>query len=233
MSNRTRDAYDRWGPHYDAEPNPQTVLEEPHVLRLVDPKSGDTILDAACGTGRYTRLFHQAGAHVVGIDFSEKMLQEARRRCPNVQFHNLDLREKLPFQDAAFCKINCAQALKHIPDLSRPISEFSRMLVSGGNLTISVTHPEMNWEDYELSFAPAFILSSEADIFHHRLQDYLAAIDFAGLKLSTLTEVPIDRSIEKYLTRPSFAKVRGRLQIAIFHAAKPTGANKPLEENRW
>lgn len=75
--NRTRDAYDRWSTVYDKDPNPQTVLEEPVVMELVSPRSGDRILDAACGTGRYCRLFQEQGAEVVGLDFSEGMLRVA------------------------------------------------------------------------------------------------------------------------------------------------------------
>ena len=38
------------------------------------------MLDLACGAGRYTRILHERGAHVVGLDLSVVLLAEARRQ---------------------------------------------------------------------------------------------------------------------------------------------------------
>lgn len=61
MSDRTRDAYDRWAKTYDAEPNPHIFMEQEDVVALVDPRPGGVILDAACGTGKYAIEFSKAG----------------------------------------------------------------------------------------------------------------------------------------------------------------------------
>ena len=75
MSQRTREAYDRWAKTYDTEPNPQIFMEYEEVVAHVDPRKGDSILDAACGTGKYTVEFYKAGAEVIDIDFSFGMLE--------------------------------------------------------------------------------------------------------------------------------------------------------------
>jgi SAM-dependent methyltransferase len=217
---KTRDAYDRWSATYDSDPNPQTALEEHSVMKLVSPKPGDRILDAACGTGRYCRLFRDAGAEVIGADFSEGMLRVARTALPSVRFHIADLTSQLPFSDGEFGKINCAQALKHFPDIRPVIKEFARLIASGGTVTFSVTHPDMNWDGYQLSYSPPFILSEESEIHHHRFCDYFEAIEMAGLKLVGFRQLPIDERIKEYLTIESFQKVKGRYQIALFHSIK-------------
>lgn len=218
--NRNMAAYDLWSTTYDVDPNPQTLLEQSDVLRLVAPQAGEYILDAACGTGRYCRLFQEKGAYVTGIDFSNGMLQVARKQMPYIEFLCHDLTKDFPFRDESFDKVNCAQAFKHLPDIRRPVSEFTRILKPLGTITFSVTHPEMNWEGYELSFQPSFILSAESDIYPHKFQDYFEAIDCAGLQLSAFCQVPISEKIQKYLTPDSFQKVKGRFQIAIFQAVR-------------
>jgi ubiquinone/menaquinone biosynthesis C-methylase UbiE len=205
---------------YDVDPNPHTAMEEEDVLDMVAATSGEHILDAACGTGRYCRLFQRKGAEVVGIDFSEGMLRVARQKLPTVAFHCVDLTGVLPFPEASFDKVNCAQALKHLPDLTNPLTEFARVVKPSGTITFSVTHPEMVFEGYEMSCGPSFNLGAESDIHHHRFWQYFEAIDRAGLRLSAFRQVPVADKIRKYLTSESYQKVRGRYQIAIFQAMK-------------
>jgi SAM-dependent methyltransferase len=50
------------------------------VLQLLDPKPGEMILDVGCGDGVLTQRIVEAGAHVVGLDSSEEMVEAARGR---------------------------------------------------------------------------------------------------------------------------------------------------------
>ena len=218
--NKNRSAYDQWSDMYDVDPNPHTAVEEEDVVDMVAAAPGEHILDAACGTGRYCRLFQRRGAHVVGIDFSEGMLRVARQKMPTVAFHCVDLTGTLPFPEASFDKVNCAQALKHLPDLTIPLTEFARVVKPYGTITFSVTHPEMDWEGYEMSCRASFNLAAESDVHHHRFWQYFEAIDRADLRLSTFRQTPVGDKIRKYLTSESYQKVRGRYQIAIFQAMK-------------
>lgn len=218
--NKNRSAYDQWSDMYDADPNPHTAVEEEDVVDMVAAAPGEHILDAACGTGRYCRLFLRSGADVVGVDFSEGMLCVARQKMPTVAFHCVDLTGILPFPEASFDKVNCAQALKHLPDLTIPLTEFARVVKPSGTITFSVTHPEMDWDGYEMSSRPSFNLPAESDIHHHRFWQYFEAIDRADLRLSAFRQVPVGDKIRKYLTPESYQKVKGRYQIAIFQAMK-------------
>jgi hypothetical protein len=78
----------------------------------------------------------------------------------------------------------------------------------------------MTWEGYEMRETPAFILSAEADIHHHALADYVAAITNAGLNLEHIDSVPVDERIKALLTPESYKVVHGRTQIAVFRASK-------------
>lgn len=218
MSERTRRAYDQWAPTYDTSPNPQIVLEFPDVLGLLAPIAGETILDAACGTGRYTVPIAERGAVVIGLDFSTEMLAIARRRLPATEFHATDLTKPLPFLPHHFDAILCAQALKHIPDLGLVMREFARVLRPGGRVVFSVTHPGMVWDDYEMREHPGFLLPAHADIIHHQLNDYMAAVENAGLRIARLVEIPISERIRALLTERSYPLVAGRNQILAVRA---------------
>lgn len=54
---------------------------------------GDTILDAACGTGKYWPLILESGRSVVGIDQSEQMLLQANGKFPHMHTEKMGLQE--------------------------------------------------------------------------------------------------------------------------------------------
>lgn len=220
MTQRTKEGYNIRASKYDSDPNPHITLEHEDVLTLLNPQKGEKILDAACGTGKYTIEIFNKGSNCVGIDFSEKMLNEAKKKCPQVIFQQVDLTKNLPFSDNEFDKINCGQALKHIKTIKHTLKEFCRILQPNGILVFSVTHPEMNWEGYEMRDNPDFVLSQNSDIFHHKFADYFAGFDFAGFKIDKIVQVPVNEKIENLLTPESYKIVKGRYQIIIFKLIK-------------
>lgn len=63
------------------------------VVELLAPKRGERILDVGCGTGHLTADIAASGAEVLGIDSSEEMIAEARKRYPRLRFEVMDARE--------------------------------------------------------------------------------------------------------------------------------------------
>lgn len=75
-----------WNPgHYDSKLGFVSEYGKDVVL-LLRPSSGERILDLGCGTGDLTHEISKSGASVVGMDLSESMIVEARKKYPNLQF---------------------------------------------------------------------------------------------------------------------------------------------------
>lgn len=108
------------------------------------------ILDAGCGFGRDTKVFIDRGFKVIGIDLSEKLLEEAKKYVPQAQFIKMDLRG-LDFPDNYFDGIWCNAALLHltIEDIKKALNEFYRVLKLGGKLLISFKKGEGSREFVE------------------------------------------------------------------------------------
>lgn len=60
------------------------------LLELLDPKSGERVLDLGCGTGQLTAQIASRGADVIGIDRSPEMIAQARENFPNLKFEISD-----------------------------------------------------------------------------------------------------------------------------------------------
>ena len=220
MTERTRSSYAAWAPTYDSDPNPQTALEFEAILEALGARAGERVLDAACGTGRYTAPLHEAGVEVVGCDFSPEMLAQAKARLPDVELVEADLNHPLPFADESFDAVLAAQVLKHLPSLTQPMREFARVLRPGGRLVFSVTHPDMDWTGYEMKPAELYVMREHADIFHHRFFDYFDAAEQAGLAVRQLIQLKVGEEIRDYLTEKSYEQVRGRPQVLVMVLGK-------------
>jgi SAM-dependent methyltransferase len=109
---------------------------------------GDPVLELACGTGRVSVPLAQAGFRVTGIDLSEAMLQEARRKsaAAGVQVDWIQADMRALDLGQSFCLIILpANALCHLLDLSdfeACLSGVRRRLSRYGRLVVSVFVPK-------------------------------------------------------------------------------------------
>ncbi len=56
------------------------------VVELLEPRSGERILDLGCGPGQLTKKISESGAQVVGVDASPSMIGQARQNFPELRF---------------------------------------------------------------------------------------------------------------------------------------------------
>jgi SAM-dependent methyltransferase len=114
-----RTMFDRIAPVYDAMNRAMTMGLDRRWRRLaahavVTP--GDRVLDACCGTGDMALAAHAVGGEVVGVDFSEPMLERARRKAPDLEWVCGDATE-LPFADGSFDAVTVGFGVRNLQDL--------------------------------------------------------------------------------------------------------------------
>jgi trans-aconitate methyltransferase len=100
------------------------------VVELLAPNPGERILDLGCGTGHLTAEIASRGAHVLGVDRSSTMLDQARRQFPDIQFAVADARA-IGFS-AEFDAVFSNAALHWIPQAAEVIAGIAKALKPGG-----------------------------------------------------------------------------------------------------
>lgn len=131
--------YQAWAATYDKIPNLLVEVEEPVVKSLLRKFPAGRALDAACGTGRYSKFLHELGHEVTGVDFSPAMLRHAKTRNRKIKFIRGNLGE-LPLANNNFDLVICTLALTHFSDIKQPLTELYRVVRSGGYIIISDIH---------------------------------------------------------------------------------------------
>jgi demethylmenaquinone methyltransferase / 2-methoxy-6-polyprenyl-1,4-benzoquinol methylase len=139
-----RAMFDRIAPVYDAMNRTMTAGLDRRWRRITAEavvRPGDAVLDACCGTGDLAIAGAHAGGRVTGLDFSEPMLEGARRKAPELEWVNGDLLA-LPFDDASFDAATVGFGVRNVDDLERALRELRRVLGPGGRLGIlEITRP--------------------------------------------------------------------------------------------
>jgi ubiquinone/menaquinone biosynthesis C-methylase UbiE len=130
--------YERYNVPSTFRPLAQLFLEH------VGLRTGERVLDVACGTGIVARLAApQVGpsGQVVGVDLNPGMLEVARvqssRAGVPVEWRQGDTMA-LPFAPATFDVVLCQQGLQFFPDKVVALREMHRVLVSDGRLGLNV-----------------------------------------------------------------------------------------------
>jgi arsenite methyltransferase len=123
---------------------PEIVRQRIQTLEALALRAGEHVLDAGCGTGLLIQGMSStigSEGRIVGIDFSDDMLELARHRCEGID--NIELHQgsvtQLPFEDNSFDAVSCIQTLLYVDEVETALSEFYRVLKPGGRVAIIET----------------------------------------------------------------------------------------------
>ncbi|HMB37133.1 MAG TPA: class I SAM-dependent methyltransferase [Methylomirabilota bacterium] len=140
----------------EQKPPRQTRREVDFLLRSLRLPRGARILDVACGYGRHAAELSRRGFHVVGLDLSRPMLDEARRRFregPRLRFVRGDMR-RLGYAagfDAVICFFTSfgyfapGQNETVLRRMARALRPGGRLLVDHRNPAYDAALPRRHW----------------------------------------------------------------------------------------
>ena len=110
------------------------------LLRYLKNKKSK-ILDAGCGTGLVGQILHKKNyKNLVGVDFSQEMIDRAHKKNVYQSLSLCDLTEKLEFEDGSFDAIICAGTFTCGHVGPETLNEMARITKNEGYICLSLIH---------------------------------------------------------------------------------------------
>ncbi len=204
-----------WYFTYLEDPNSyQARVIAPNLIRNLGIKTGEKILDLACGTGFFSELFHAQGAHVMGVDIGKELIDLAKQHASkDISFHVAPAHQ-LPFiASKSIDKLVIVLAIQNIKEVKEVFVECKRVLNKKGKLFIVLNHPAFripgssSWEwevksnkqyrrvdqylsekGIDIAMHPGKNPSEKTVSFHRPLQFYVKHARGAGFSINRLEE---------------------------------------------
>ena len=156
LNEQTREAWNAnaqvWDERMGSEGNDfhQTLIRPP-TKKLLNLQPGQKILDIGCGNGLTSRWLASLGAQVLGIDFAEEMITNARKRIKpdetSVEFQVLDATDEkalLELGENSFDAAVSTMALMDMAQIDPLMQSLTKLLRPEGCFVFSVCHPCFN-----------------------------------------------------------------------------------------
>lgn len=179
--------YDDIGRTYDTtrKADPDITRRIAEHLRL---SAGKRYLDAGCGTGNYTVALQNLGALMHGVELSNAMLEQARRKSDRVKWIQANA-ESLPLADRTFDGAVCTVAIHHMQNPWRAFAEIFRVIDCGRFVIFTGDRKQLEGYWLKEYFPDAIAkavrqMPATEDVVHH-----LKRVGFSNIQLDPW-EVP-------------------------------------------
>ena len=137
---QVREMFDRISPSYDRMNRVMSLGMDGRwraaAVRAARLEPDDAVLDVCCGTGDLAIELRRAvgpGGRVVGLDFSEQMLDVARAKSAAVEWTQGDALA-LPFADDEFAAVTVGWGVRNLADREGGFREMTRVVRPGGRI---------------------------------------------------------------------------------------------------
>lgn len=103
------------------------------ILNRMEHIQASRILDLGCGNGNVIALLReQRPASYYGLDISQSMIREAKKRLGDQVTLDVGDAEELPYENQSFDLIICNASFHHYPNPQKALKEMKRVLQPGG-----------------------------------------------------------------------------------------------------
>lgn len=220
----------------------QRNLILPNLLRLMEIKKSETIVDLGCGSGFFAEEFSKKGAEVIGIDLSKKLIERAKENPSSSVKYYVGSADNLPFiKNKSADKATLVLSLQNIEKADMTLKESARILKPNGKLFIVINHPafripkasEWGWDDSKRNQyrrIDAYMSESKEKVvthpggqpseytisFHRPLQLYFKFLNKNGFGVSRLEEWVSHRKSEPGPRAKSENTARHEIPLFLF-----------------
>lgn len=182
-------AYNIWADQYDTNSNKTRDLDTKSTIETLNKIDFFKVIELGCGTGKNTNYLLEKAEKIIGLDFSQEMLNKAKAKIQDerVEFQKADLTAEWNIENDYADLITCSLVLEHIEDLDFIFNQANKKLKNGGFFFISELHPFKQYSGSKANFETENG-KQELETYVHHISEYLNVSTKNGFELVELKE---------------------------------------------
>jgi len=182
-------AYNIWADQYDTNSNKTRDLDTKSTIETLNKFEFSSVIELGCGTGKNTTFLLKKADEIIGLDFSQEMLNKAKNKIKDerVEFRKADLTAEWNIENNYADLITCSLVLEHIENLTFVFNQANKKLKNGGLFFISELHPFKQYSGSKAKFETENGIR-ELETYVHHLSEYLEVANENGFELLELKE---------------------------------------------
>ena len=182
-------AYNSWADQYDTNVNRTRDLDKKCTVETLKNIDFKNVLELGCGTGKNTEWLLTKAEKIIGLDFSQDMLNKAKEKIfdKRVIFKKADLTNDWEIENNFADLITSSLTLEHIKNLDHIFSQANQKLKKNGLFFISELH---SFKQYSGSKAKYETVdgTEELEVYVHHISEYIDDAQNNGFQLIELKE---------------------------------------------
>ena len=182
-------AYNIWADQYDTNVNRTRDLDKKCTIETLNNLVFKNVLELGCGTGKNTEWLLNKAERIIGLDFSQEMLNKAEEKISDkrVTFKKVDLTKDWKIENNFADLITSSLTLEHIKNLDHIFSQANQKLNKNGLFFISELHPFKQYSGSKAQYETENG-TKELEVYVHHISEYIDDAKNNGFQLIELKE---------------------------------------------
>ena len=182
-------AYNIWADQYDTNVNRTRDLDKKCTIETLNNLVFKNVLELGCGTGKNTEWLLNKAERIIGLDFSQEMLNKAEEKITDkrVTFKKSDLTKDWKIENNFADLITSSLTLEHIKNLDHIFSQANQKLNKNGLFFISELHPFKQYSGSKAQYETESG-TKELEVYIHHISEYIDNAESNGLKFVEMKE---------------------------------------------
>ena len=181
--------YNIWAHQYDTNVNRTRDLDKKCTIETLNNLVFKNVLELGCGTGKNTEWLLNKAERIIGLDFSQEMLNKAEEKITDkrVTFKKSDLTKDWKIENNFVDLITSSLTLEHIKNLDHIFSQANQKLNKNGLFFISELHPFKQYSGSKAQYETENG-TKELEVYVHHISEYIDDAKNNGFQLIELKE---------------------------------------------
>ena len=167
-------AYNIWANQYDTNENRTRDLYKKSTIETLNKYDFESVLELGCGTSKNTKWLLNKAKRIIGLDFSQEMLNKAKEKIASdkVVFKKADLNEDWEIDNNYADLITSSLTLEHIENLDHIFGQANLKLKKNGLFFISELHPFKQYSGSKAKYETESG-TKELEVYIHHVSEYI------------------------------------------------------------